>query len=78
MGLSNDKSVVIENGLSPGQTVVLAPQNYEEFVSLPPATGKPKSKTKPKAVNLSKATASAKQEPKGTKIPVAPPALAKP
>ena len=41
VGLANDKSVIIEDGLHPGQQVVLAPQNYEEFVSLPAAKPKP-------------------------------------
>lgn len=41
LGLSNETSVVVEDGLQVGQKVVLAPQNYEEFVSLPAAKEKP-------------------------------------
>lgn len=41
LGLSNEKSVIIEDGLQVGQKVVLAPQNYETYVSLPPAKEKP-------------------------------------
>jgi RND family efflux transporter MFP subunit len=41
LGLSNDTSVIVEDGLQVGQKVVLAPQNYETFVSLPPAKEKP-------------------------------------
>lgn len=41
LGLSNDTSVIIEDGLQVGQKVVLAPQNYEEYVSLPAAKEKP-------------------------------------
>jgi RND family efflux transporter MFP subunit len=41
LGLSNDTSVIVEDGLQVGQKVVLAPQNYEEFVSLPAAREKP-------------------------------------
>ncbi len=42
LGLSNDTSVIVEDGLQVGQKVVLAPQNYEEYVALPPAREKPK------------------------------------
>ncbi len=41
LGLANDTSVIVEDGLQVGQKVVLAPQNYEEYVSLPPAKEKP-------------------------------------
>ncbi len=41
LGLSNETSVIVEDGLQAGQKVVLAPQNYEEYVSLPAAKEKP-------------------------------------
>jgi RND family efflux transporter MFP subunit len=41
LGLSNDTSVIVEDGLQVGQKVVLAPQKYEEFVALPAAKEKP-------------------------------------
>jgi multidrug efflux pump subunit AcrA (membrane-fusion protein) len=49
VGLSNEKSVVIEDGVFPGHQVVLAPQNYEDLISLPAASGKPRSKAIAKA-----------------------------
>jgi hypothetical protein len=45
LGLSNETSVIVEDGLQVGQKVVLAPQNYEAYVSLPPAKEKPAKKT---------------------------------
>ncbi len=58
VGLSNDKSVIIEDGVFPGQQVVLAPQNYEDLISLPAATGKPRSKPIAKAKSAAKAAKS--------------------
>jgi RND family efflux transporter MFP subunit len=37
VGLANEKSVVVESGLQAGEQVLLAPQNYEDQVSLPAA-----------------------------------------
>jgi hypothetical protein len=50
VGLSNEMSVIVEGGLTAGEKVLLAPQNYEEFVKLPPGPAKSKSKAsvKPK------------------------------
>jgi len=41
LGLANETSVIIEDGLQVGQKVVLAPQNYETYVALPAAREKP-------------------------------------
>jgi len=46
VGLSNDMSVIVERGLSAGDNVVLAPQNYEEFVVLPAGEAKARARTK--------------------------------
>ncbi len=40
VGHSNEQSVVIKNGVNTGDRVVLAPQNYEAHVNLPPAVPK--------------------------------------
>lgn len=75
LGLANDKTVVVESGLDTGQSVVLAPQNYEDVVVLPAATGKPK----PKAPAAPRPVAGKSQKKnKAAMIPTAHPALAKP
>jgi len=67
VGLSNDMSVIIEHGLTGGDSVVLAPQNYEDFVSLPPAAAKPKSRVNAAA----KVPAPVPREKKKAAIPTA-------
>ncbi|MEO6741206.1 MAG: efflux RND transporter periplasmic adaptor subunit [Chthoniobacteraceae bacterium] len=74
LGLANDKTVVVESGLDAGQSVVLAPQNYEDLVTLPAAIGKPKPKSPPDPRPLSARQPKKKQ----AMIPTALPALAKP
>lgn len=78
VGLSNEKSVIIEDGVFAGQAVVLAPQNYEDLVSLPAATGKPKAKPPTTAKAASLAARKKKAAAKTAAIPTALPALAKP
>lgn len=41
VGHSNEQAVVINGGVNVGDHVVLAPQNYEAHVELPPAVAKP-------------------------------------
>lgn len=43
-GLYNEMNVIINKGLNPGEQVVLAPQNYEDYVTLPASTGKPRAR----------------------------------
>jgi RND family efflux transporter MFP subunit len=74
LGLSNDKTVVIESGLTEGQSVVLAPQNYEDLVQLPAASGNPKAKGLPDH----RPVVAKPQKKKQAMIPTALPALAKP
>ena len=79
VGLSNDRSVIVEDGVFTGQSVVLAPQNYEDLVSLPAPTGKPKAK--PPAAGKPASVAARNKKKTAAKtavIPTALPALAKP
>jgi RND family efflux transporter MFP subunit len=74
VGLANDMSVIIERGLSAGEAVVLAPQNYEEYVSLPPVVGKPKGR----APAAAKVATPVPREKKKAANPTAPQAPDKP
>jgi RND family efflux transporter MFP subunit len=74
LGLANDKSVIIDRGLAAGDAVLLAPQNYEDFVSLPPASQKPKSRVPVVTKTVSKEPRAKKQ----AAVPTALPALEKP
>jgi len=38
LGPANDSTVVIKKGVSPSENVFLAPQNYEDYVTLPPSS----------------------------------------
>jgi HlyD family secretion protein len=75
VGLSNDKSVIVERGLSAGESVLLAPQNYEDFVSLPAVSSKPKARV---SANAKTAAEEPVEKKKKAVIPTALPALAKP
>jgi multidrug efflux pump subunit AcrA (membrane-fusion protein) len=37
LGPANDSTVVVKRGLTPDEHVYLAPQNYEAYVTFPPA-----------------------------------------
>ncbi len=75
LGLANDKTVVIESGVDVGQSVVLAPQNYEDFVELPAAIIKPKTKAAPDRKRIS---VKPQTKTQSAMIHTALPALAKP
>jgi RND family efflux transporter MFP subunit len=75
LGLSNDKTVVVESGLTAGEPVVLAPQNYEDLVLLPASTGKPKAMS---PSNRRPTSAKPQKKGKPASIPTALSALAKP
>jgi RND family efflux transporter MFP subunit len=70
VGLSNDKSVIIERGLNAGEPVLLAPQNYEEFVSLPAAAPKPRGRAAASATSTSSPEPDEPRESKGGKANV--------
>jgi HlyD family secretion protein len=64
VGASNDRNVVIEDGLAPGDVVLLSPQSHEDEVDLPAAPPKPKALRKAKDSQSSSAPAGAPQAAK--------------